>query len=373
MAKAATKEAENEEQRSSRVSQSDIPSLTLQNSEKVALAIWENFAGKGAAPHNVAMALGLSPTSGGWRMLCGASIAYGLTEGGYNAALITLTDLGRRMVAPTAEGDELLARQEAALKPKLPREFFKQYDRAKFPRDDIAANVLVGMGMPKDRASELVVLLKQNGAYVGFIRETKTGPFVALDGASAPSPSVKDGAADIVDRPTPAVGQELAVPGDRTGEVDRSPNLSLAMSQGNRVFITHGKNTKIMEQIKKLVTLGGFDPVVAVEQQTTAKPLPSKVMDAMRECSASIIHVGSEGTLSDGNGTLHPQINPNVLIEIGASMALYDNKFILVVEEGVELPSNLQGLYQSRYKGEGIELDAGMKILEALRGLAKPQ
>ncbi|MBN9303693.1 TIR domain-containing protein [Devosia sp. 67-54] len=358
-----------EDAKPSRVSQADIPSLTLQNSEKVAFAIWDNFAGKGAAPHNVALALGLSPTSGGWRMLCGASIAYGLTDGGYNAAMITLTELGRRMVAPTLEGDDAAARQEAVLRPKLPREFFKQYDRAKFPRDEIAANVLVGMGMPKERASDLVSLLRQNGTYVGFIRETKTGPFVALDGANQPTPAAADpeDASDGTVAPAERVNVVDSIP---TGEVRQT--TALATPQTNKVFITHGKNTKIMEQIKKLVTLGGFDPVVAVEQQTTAKPLPSKVMDAMRGCSASIIHVGSEGILTDVNGIPHPQINPNVLIEIGASMALYDNKFILVVEDGVDLPSNLQGLYQSRYQGDSIELDAGMKILEALRGLGKP-
>jgi hypothetical protein len=349
----------------SRISQADIPSLTLEQSEKIANAIWENFAGRGAAPHNIALALNLSPTSGGWRNLCGASIAYGLTDGGYNANAITLTTLGKRIVAPVAEGDEWVARREAALRPRLPREFFKQYDRAKFPRDDIAANVLIGMGMPKERATDLVGLLKQVGSYVGFIRETKTGPFVALEGVVT-------------------VGSTATVtPEEALGELEENlevshfarsvePSVQVRDAAIDKVFITHGKNTKIMEQIKKLVTLGRYEPVVAVEQQTAAKPLPSKVMDAMRQCSASIIHVGSEGTLTDGDGKLHPQLNPNVLIEIGASMALYDNKFILVVEEGVELPSNLQGLYQSRYKGDSIELDAGMKILEALHGLGRP-
>lgn len=74
----------------SKISQSDIPNISLEQAMKIPLALWENFAGKGSAPHNVAMALDLSPTSGGWRNLCGASIAYGLSEGGYNAASITL-------------------------------------------------------------------------------------------------------------------------------------------------------------------------------------------------------------------------------------------------------------------------------------------
>ncbi|WP_260581514.1 hypothetical protein [Sphingopyxis sp. PET50] len=165
----------------SRISQSDFPNISLEEALRIAKGLWDNYAGKGAAPHNVAMALDLSPTSGGWRNLCGASIAYGLTEGGYNASEIVLTELGKRIVAPTSEGDDLIALQEAALKPRLLGDFFRNYDRAKFPRDDIAGNVLVSKGLPKDRVDGLVSLLKRNGDFVGFIKQTKTGPFVSLD------------------------------------------------------------------------------------------------------------------------------------------------------------------------------------------------
>lgn len=351
------------EAKGTRVSQADIPNLSLEQSLRIARSIWDNFAGKGAAPHNVALALNLSPTSGGWRNLCGASMAYGLTDGGYNASSITLTELGRRVVAPTREGDDAAALQEAALRPRLPREFFTQYDRAKFPRDDIAANVLVGYGMPKERAEDLVSLLKANGEFVGFIRETKTGLFVALDAIEL---GRKQDAAIRVSEPA----EEDNLADDAVSSQAAVAPAMHASSFNNRVFITHGKNTKIMEQIKKLVMLGGFEPMVSVERQTAAKPVPTKVMDDMRACGAAIIHVGSEGVLSDKDGVEHPQINPNVLIEIGAAMALYGDRFILVVETGVTLPSNLQGLYQSRYTGDSIELDSGMKILEALRGLS---
>jgi predicted nucleotide-binding protein len=62
-------------------------------------------------------------------------------------------------------------------------------------------------------------------------------------------------------------------------------------------------------------------------------------------------------------------LNPNVLIEIGAAMMHCADRFVLVVEEGIDVPSNLQGLYQCRYSGDSLDFDAGMKIQEALRGL----
>ena len=68
--------------------------------------------------------------------------------------------------------------------------------------------------------------------------------------------------------------------------------------------------------------------------------------------------------LIDETGKEYPQINGNVLIEIGAAMALYNRRFVLLVERGVVLPSNLQGLYEVRYEGEQLEFDATMKLLE---------
>jgi predicted nucleotide-binding protein len=134
---------------------------------------------------------------------------------------------------------------------------------------------------------------------------------------------------------------------------------------GNRVFITHGKNTKILEQVKELVAFGKFEPVVAQERETSAKPVPDKVMDEMRLCHAAVIHVGLEGVLSDSEGNEYPQVNGNVLIEIGAAMALYGRQFILLVEDGVKLPSNLQGLYECRYSGDELNMPATMKRLKA--------
>ena len=136
-------------------------------------------------------------------------------------------------------------------------------------------------------------------------------------------------------------------------------------TNSNRVFITHGKNRKILGQVKELVTYGKFEPVVAMEHETAARPVPQKVMGEMRTCRAAVIHVSAERVLYDEKGTEVPQINENVLIEIGAAMALYGDKFVLLVEEGVTLPSNLQGLYECRYDGDELNMPATMKLLKA--------
>ncbi len=356
-AKKQSKPEPKEPEARSIVKQSDLPAVTLEQALRIPRALWDDFAGKSAPPHDVALSIGMTPTSGPWRTLCGAAIAYGLTDGGYNADVITLSPLGRRILAPEAEGDDHAARAEAALKPRIVREFFQKYDRAKFPQDQIAENVLIAMGLPKDRAKSAVAAIKATGKEVGIIREMKTGLFVALD-APAPERATapeRDPIEDVEhDRESNVI--ELR----REDRIPPKPHPDVS----NKVFITHGKSRAIVNQIKELLSFGKFEPIVSVERESTAIPVPDKVFEDMRTCSAGVIHVGSEGELLDEQGNKHIHINQNVLIEIGAAIALYQKRVILLVEKGVSLPSNLQGLYRCEYSGDKLDYDATMKLLK---------
>lgn len=136
-----------------------------------------------------------------------------------------------------------------------------------------------------------------------------------------------------------------------------------------RVFITHGKDRALVEPIRKLLEYGELEPVVSVERQSVSKPVPEKIMDDMRKCGAAIIHVDAERKYTDAEGKEHAILNPNVLIEIGAAMAFYGRRFILLVREGVNLPSNLQGLYEVRYPGETLDAASTIRLLEAMKDI----
>lgn len=77
----------------------------------------------------------------------------------------------------------------------------------------------------------------------------------------------------------------------------------------------------------------------------------------------------AELKLLDKDATEHIVLNPNVLIEIGAAMALYGRRFILLVKEGITLPSNLQGLFEVRYTGDALDGDATIRLLEAINDI----
>ena len=133
-----------------------------------------------------------------------------------------------------------------------------------------------------------------------------------------------------------------------------------------RVFISHGKNTEIVEQVETLLGLADIESEVAVKEETAAIPVPDKVFNAMKRCGAAIIVVAVEEARKDDKG--HYAINENILIEIGAAFVLYDKKVVLLWDKRLPVPSNLQGLYRCEFEGNDLNWNAGMKLMKAIKG-----
>jgi hypothetical protein len=356
-----------------RISQAEIPRHSLREALTVAQAITDNFAGHATAPHQIAMALGVSPTSSDWRTLTGAAVAYGLTNGAYNADKIELQDLGRRATAPKEEGDDTKARADAALKPKVFSQFFGKYQRAKFPPDQIARNVLEqDFGVPRDRLEDALTTLKDNGAFVGFIHQTKTGPFVSTDELS-PSPVTLPTASAATEPPAsehedPSASPQSTVrtPAPPLSVVPPGP-VPKSEPAAFKVFITHGRDMGIVEQVKDVLDLYDIEYEIAVEEETTAIPVPQKVLAAMRRCVAGIMIVSADDDAAAATGT----INNNVLIEIGAAFVLYDQRVVLLWDKRLKVPSNLQGLYRCECEGGQLTFAAGTRLAKAIKGFRK--
>jgi hypothetical protein len=141
-----------------------------------------------------------------------------------------------------------------------------------------------------------------------------------------------------------------------------------AIRRGDRIFIAHRNNQKILEQVKELVEFGKFEPVLARDRDISAGPFLHNLMDEMRGCVTAVIHVDADGLVPEAGCA---RISGEVLIEIGAAMALYGRDFVLLVEEGVELPSNLQALCECRYTGDELNMPATMMLLRAFNGFTQ--
>lgn len=349
-----------------RISQSDFPRFSLDEAIRIPLAIYENYAGEPTSPLHIAKAIELQPNSGHFRNLCGSSIAYGLTKGGPYAQEISIEALGLRIVRPTEEDDNIIAKREALLKPRIIGEFLSKYDKNPLPRDEIAINVLETMGVPLSRAEEVLNLILIGARSSGFITEIKDKKYVDLSGLAEKLP-VSNSGEDIIEDEISAVNQIEDKSRDQSE--NEIVDVKKFTARARKVFISHGKDKSMLEPIKKLLSFGELEPVISVEKQSVSQPVPDKVMSDMRVCGAAIIHVDTDKKLIDDSATKHTVLNPNVLIEIGAALALYGRRFILLVKKGIELPSNLQGLYEVRYSGEKLDGDATIKLLEAINDI----
>lgn len=346
------------------ISQSDVPGYSLEQAMKVPQAITEHYASDPVSPLLLASALNMSPSSSSFRQLCGASIAYGLSEGGYNAQQISLTTISKRIFKSRIEGDDSVAKREATLRPRVIGEFLKKYNNSSLPRHDIALNVLEEMGVPSNKTKDVYKMITESAQYVGFLREIKGKQYVDLAGVDQPSAEPE---AESNENPQDISQEDDA---EISKEVKTQNAIPISSTGTNRkVFITHGKNKDFIEPIKKLLGFGELIPIVSVEKQSVSEPVPDKVMGDMRSCGAAIIHVTDEVKMTDKDAKEHVIINPNVLIEIGAAIALYGRRFILLVKEGVTLPSNLLGLYEVRYKEDTLDGNTTIKLLEAINDI----
>ena len=347
-----------------RISQVDLPRASLDKALRLPRALMDQFAGQPTAPVDLAQAVGVKPSSSGWRLLTGAAIGYGLTEGGYNASSISLTSLGRRAVAPQEEGEDIEALREACLKPRVVGGFLGRYEGSKFPRDDIAQNVLKGQfDVPAARTEEALRTIVENAETIGAFRVIGGDRYVGL----APLAPQLRTPSKVTEEPAPARQPSRPENAPAVTDVDET-----AGAQGKRsveaVFVGHSRSTKIVEQVKQLLELADLRAEVAVEQETAAIPVPDKVFDAMSRSDAAIICVTADEGRRGDEGY---EVNANVLIEIGAAYVRHNKRLVLLWDRRVTVPSNLQGLYRCEFKGDELSWEAGTKLQRALIAIKK--
>ena len=238
---------------------------------------------------------------------------------------------------------------------------------------------LESLGVPSDAAERVLNLVLDVATTAKFLREINGVPYVDLNRTSVPQSSAEADSAEEacpVQKPTPIAAQASSAtvrppPSSAQVETPQLQSTAAVDSRLRRVFVTHGKNRDLIPQLKELLEFGQLEPVVSVERQSVSQPVPDKFMSDMRSCGAAVIHVDADKELMSTEDEKGVVLNSNVLIEIGAAMALYGRRFILLVKDGIRLPSNLQGLYEVRYQGEKLDGDATLRLLKTFTELKK--
>jgi len=131
--------------------------------------------------------------------------------------------------------------------------------------------------------------------------------------------------------------------------------------KGNTVFIIHGHNELVKTQVQLLLTRAGVHSLVLHEQPDKGRTIIDKLIEEGNTSNYAIALLTADDRLETGI----VRARQNVILEIGYFMGqLGKSRVRLLVSEGVEIPSDLQGILYEKYDAAG---QWKMKILKELR------
>jgi hypothetical protein len=337
-----------------RVSQSDVPRHSIVEARRVAQVIEDHYGGTSASPLDVATSLDSTPSSSWFRTVTGAAVAYGLTDGAYNSAEIKLTPLGRRLVAPTAEGDDGAALVEAIQRPRVMREFLTKYDRKKLPPEAIAQNVLAAMGVDKDATGRTLKVILDSALSAQVLRNLKGDNWVDLrlspqnQSHNEVDEGEEDDVIDASDSP------ELSPSGGPTANDPTTVDSPAPM----KVFVAHGRTKKPLDQLKQVLNEWQVPFLVAVDEPNAGRPISEKVAELMKACTAGIFIFTADDEFQDASGGSVFRPSQNVIYELGAASLLYGRKIVVFKEKGVTFPSDFNDLGWIEFERDALDAKA---------------
>lgn len=340
------------------------PKYSLLDSLQIAVTIRDNNAGQPYNRIDLAASLGKTPSSSEFRNLITASGKFGITEGSYKAERISLTSIGQSIVSPMSDEEKSTGLLQALYTIGFYKDFFEKFKNNRLPRKDLLINTLEReFDIPNSDCEQCYDLLFKNASELGLLKDVSGAPYVRFDSPKVTEIEVEDNTKtteDNVPSDQESLIPEIPDPGFSTVPPPEKP----AISYKPKIFISHSKNMKILDQIKSNLDFGGFSYNVAIETETTAIPIPEKIFGMMRECNCGIVNVSADEQERREDGSFG--INANVLVEIGAAFLAYNQRVILLVDKRLTLPSNLQGLYRCEYTGDELDSGAVTKLQQGL-------
>jgi hypothetical protein len=196
------------------VSAEQLPRKSLEQALRVARALRDVLAGGPAKWPEIASAMGLGAGNQVNKYFLWSAHAYGLIEKDEDS--YSLSEIGRKILAPTRPNEDKEAQVRALLSPVVFSRFLTDYNGNPFPSDEHIGNVLeTRYGVPRERTEEAIALLKENGIYAGVLRVTDAGMLVHLDPASTGLPTPVDAGAVAPPPPGASTSEANALEYDR--------------------------------------------------------------------------------------------------------------------------------------------------------------
>lgn len=184
--------------------------------------------------------------------------------------------------------------------------------------------------------------------------------FDAWDRALEKSPDapLKDWALDSV---ADAVSEAVGLLEVEAGSTPLKLNSPLLLP---KAFIAHCGTTKALDRLCEFLRALGVEPIVVEQRPSEGISADRQVQKHVEDADCGIIFATKGGIRDTRSGREHPRLN--AIDELARLRGRFPNRVILLLETGVDLPSNLSEVLYERFTRNNLE-KAFMKVAKELR------
>lgn len=153
----------------------DLPKKTLEDAIRVARVIKDEYAGKLATWEDIAKSMGFSANNPNNKYFLWSALAYRIVDRA-DGDQYQITEIGRKILAPTYDGEDREGMIVAIAKPSILARFYSDYNASLLPSGDIFKNVLEQKyGIPRTRVDETINLIIDNARFAKLLEDTPDG------------------------------------------------------------------------------------------------------------------------------------------------------------------------------------------------------
>jgi predicted nucleotide-binding protein len=124
-------------------------------------------------------------------------------------------------------------------------------------------------------------------------------------------------------------------------------------SEPPKAFIAHGGRSGILDKLRDFLQACGIDPLIVEFLPTKGMSVDDKVKKYIQDADCGIVLATRGGIIDGKSEKQHPRLN--VIDEFERLRAVFPDKTILLLEKGVDLPSNIAGLTYEPFVGQSMD------------------
>lgn len=152
-----------------------LPRLPLEPTLVVAEALRNAFAGKATSANELSSVLGIAPHSRHFTDLISSAVAYGIVNK-EATNVYSLSEIGRKIIAPTYEREAAEGKRKAVLNPFVPSIFYSDFDGYPLPPAEVLPSILqTRYEIPPTRVPSAIRVVVDNAIFAGILERSSSG------------------------------------------------------------------------------------------------------------------------------------------------------------------------------------------------------